>query len=102
MKTIFVIAIVFACLVCEITSLECYGCSYYEEDLPNCDSPGRLRCPEEMKFCFKQEYTWFFSLFSSPPGHYLQKCCSDQCTENGYFWFWGTWITCCQGDFCNA
>merc|ERR1712183_1248452 len=74
MKAIFVIAIVLACLVCNITTLECYGCSFYNEDAPNCDSPIRRRCSEEIKFCGKMEYTWFFSLFvSEPPGHFVLK-----------------------------
>merc|ERR1712168_1329035 len=104
MKAIFVIAIVFACLVCEITSLNCCDCSYNEEGFPNCDSAKRVRCSEEKKFCYKQENDWFWSLFESPPGHYLQKGCSmsNECNENGYYWFWGTWVTCCQGDFCNV
>ena len=102
MKVIFVIAIVFAFSVCEVTSLECYQCSYIDE---NCGSPEKVRCREEHKFCGKVEYTWFNSLFhSEPPGHYIGKGCLDDCmgmTGNGYYWNQGTWITCCQGDYCN-
>ena len=105
MKASFVIAVVFACSVCKITSLECYQCSFDHKDFPNCNSQERLLCPEEYTFCYKQEYGWFTSLLhSEPPGHYNRKSCAKKadCTENGYFWFWGTWITCCQGDFCNV
>ena len=105
MKAIFVIAIVFAYSVCEVTSLECYQCSFVDEEFPNCGSPEKVRCREEHKFCGKVEYTWFFSLFhSEPPGHYIGKGCLDDCmgmTGNGYYWNQGTWITCCQGDYCN-
>ena len=102
MKAIFVIAIVFACSVFEVTSLDCYQCSYFDEDVPNCESPEKVTCPEEYKFCGKQENDWFFSLFVSPPSHYTRKGCFEGCTENGYFWYWGTWITCCQGHYCNV
>merc|ERR1712119_276598 len=104
MKAIFVIAIAFACSVCEVTSLKCYQCSFIHEDVPNCDSPEKVRSPEEMKFCVKIEYAWFLSLFvSEPPGHYIGKDYADNtiCTANGYYRYLGAWVTCCQGDYCN-
>ena len=99
MKAIFIIAVVFAC---EVTSLECYQCSRSLENVPTCGSPERVRCYDLNEFCGKVENDWFFSLFYSHPGHYIVKDCLEKCTENGYFWFWGTWITCCQGDYCNV
>merc|ERR1712096_389738 len=104
MKAIFVITIVFACSVVEITSLECYQCIQDDETVPNCASEWKVTCRNERKFCGKAEYSSFFAWFfnSYPPGHYIMKGCFEECTENGYLLFWGTWITCCQGDFCNA
>merc|ERR1719309_32054 len=108
MKACFVIAIIFACMFCEITSLKCYSC-YSEdvksfaknnslenvEDVPNCASQTWVECREE--FCFKSEYGAILSkYYSEPAGHYFGKGCGskDLCTSSGTFWNWGTWVTC--------
>ena len=114
MKAIFVIAFVFACMFCEITSLECYRCAAEEvkaevssfENYQNCASPELVNCSDEADFCFKLEYDWFRSLFNGEPaGHYIGKGCAksseNQCPESGYYWYSFTWITCCKGDGCN-
>ena len=103
MKAIFVITFVFACMFCEVTSLKCYYCNYKKSN-PSCDNPEKAECPKEYKFNGKIEYDWLVSIFyGEPPGHYLGKGCAseDYCTESGYYWSWGHWVTCCQGDYCN-
>ena len=103
MKAIFVIAFIFACMFCEINSLKCHYCDYDEAN-PSCDSQELVNCSEKYKFCGKIEHDWFVSIFySEPPGHYYLKGCAseDYCTESGYYWWWGQWISCCQGDYCN-
>ena len=104
MKAIFVIAVIFACSVCEVTSLNCYECSQSLENVPTCASPKKVRCVDESKFCGKVENDGFTSLFLNPPGGYISKGCFEEewCTESGYYWFWGVWVTCCQGDYCNV
>ena len=102
MKAIFVIIIVFACSVCEVTSLECYQCQYFDETLPNCDSQERVTCSEKYKFCGKVKNDGVFSVYVSSTVQYIGKGCLKYCTKNGYLWYWGTFITCCQGDYCNV
>lgn len=103
MKATYIIAFIFVCTFCETTSLKCYYCSHKRSD-PSCDSPKETECPEEYKFSGKIEYDWLASIFfADPPGHYLGKGCVSEgwCTESGYYWWWGYWMTCCQGDYCN-
>merc|ERR1719309_112593 len=115
MKTCFLIAFIFACIICEITSLQCYSClsdeknkeikpnSEYEsfKTMPNCASQELVECPDDYEFCFKLENDWFSSLFQKEPaGHYFAKGCGNDTiyTESGYYWFFFQWVTCCQGD----
>ena len=116
MKAIFVIAFVFACMFCEVTSLKCYQCASesaksesndnYFKSLPNCASQELVQCGDSQDFCFKAEYDWFRSLIDAEPaGHYFAKACTgpseNACTKSGYYWYLFHWFTCCQGDGCN-
>lgn len=80
MKAVFVIAFIFACMFCDVTSLKCYTCladnakSQSSENVPDCASRESVECSSRDEFCFKTEYGWLRSLIDGePPGHYLGK-----------------------------